>query len=328
MGVVLVTGGKGFLGRHLVRSLSEMGETVRVFSRGAPKGAEKDTIQSNNEIWGDIRDRKAVEQAVEGADIVIHLVSNFRKGGSDKKEAYSVNVDGTTNVLDASLRYGVKRLIHCSTIGVHGNVESIPADEKSPFSPGDLYQETKLIAEKRVWECYQKTGLPMTVIRPISMYGPDDLRMLKLFRAIKRGLFFMVGNGETLFQPAYIDDVVRGFLLCLENEKAIGEVFIIGGEEYIPLKDLVALIAGELEVSTPRLKVPLAPILWLAALCESLCVPLGIEPPLHKRRVSFFQNNRAFTVDKAKRILGYQPQVSLEEGIQRTTRWYTENGFL
>ena len=260
--------------------------------------------------------------------VVIHLVSNFRKGGSDKKEAYSVNVDGTTNVLDASLRYGVKRLIHCSTIGVHGDVRPIPADEEASFNPGDLYQETKLIAEKRVWEFYHKTGLPITVVRPISMYGPGDVRMLKLFRLIKKGWFVMVGDGNVFFQPAYIDDVVNGFLLCLNNTEAIGEVFIIGGDEYVPLKELVRMISKELHVPTPRLKVPLAPILWLAALCESLCVPLGIEPPLHKRRVSFFQNNRAFTVDKAKRILGYQPQVSLEEGIQRTTRWYTENGFL
>jgi nucleoside-diphosphate-sugar epimerase len=325
MGTVLVTGGKGFLGQHLVSRLDELGEKVRIFAR-TPEGQKEEP--GNNVVWGDIRDTKAVNRAVEGVDAVIHLVSNFRKGGSDKNEAYSINVEGTENVLNASLKYGVKRLIHCSTIGVHGDVRSIPANEETAFNPGDLYQETKLIAEKRVWEFYKKTGLPTTVIRPISLLGPGDLRMLKLFRMIKRGRFVMVGHGNILFQPAYIDDVVRGFLLCLHNEKAVGEVFIIGGDEYLPLKALVRLIASELKVPPPKLKLPLVPVLWLATLCEHLCAPFGIEPPLHRRRVSFFQNNRAFSIEKAKRVLAYKPQVSLREGIQRSIRWYEDHGWL
>jgi len=325
--LVLVTGGKGFLGQHLVPRLIEAGHEVRVLAR--PRSTGDQTKESEaNVIWGDIRDRQTVEHAVEGVDRVIHLVSNFRNGGSDKKEAYSINVQGTVNVLNACLKHRIKHLIHCSTIGVHGNVKHIPANEETPFNPGDLYQETKLIAEKQVWEFYRQKGLPITVIRPISMLGPGDLRMLKLFRMIKKGWFVMVGNGEKLFQPAYIDDVTCGFVLCLGNKRAIGEVFIMGGEEHLSLRDLVQLVAAELDVAPPRFKVPLKPVLWLAELCEQVCVPLGLEPPLHRRRVSFFQNNRAFSVEKAKRILGYQPRVSLPEGIRRTIHWYEEHGWL
>lgn len=327
MNIVLVTGGKGFLGKHIVSRLSELGYEVRIFARNTKNGKKEERSESNI-IWGDIRDPEAVKKAVMGVDIVIHLVSNFRKGGSDKKEAYAINVEGTNNVLNASIKYGVKQFIHCSTIGVHGSVKEIPANEETPFNPGDLYQETKLMAEKRVWEVYKKTGLPITVIRPISMFGPGDLRMLKLFRSIKKGRFVIIGSGNALFQPAYIDDVVQGFILCLNNEKAIGEVFIIGGEEYLPLNELVHLIAKELNVRLPNLRIPLTPVLWLASMCEWICVPLEIEPPLHKRRVSFFQNNRAFSVEKAKQILGYKSQVSLREGIQRTIRWYEEHGLL
>ena len=110
----------------------------------------------------------------------------------------------------------MQKLVHCSTIGVHGDVRKIPADEKTAFNPGDLYQETKLIAEKRVWEFSKETGLPISVIRPISMFGPGDLRMLKLFRMINKGRFIIVGNGNALFQPAYIDDVVKGFYALYE----------------------------------------------------------------------------------------------------------------
>ncbi|MDX1763014.1 MAG: NAD-dependent epimerase/dehydratase family protein [bacterium] len=325
MSKILVTGGKGFLGSHLVARLSALGETVRILARPESAGDEG---SSSSVYRGDIRDPDAVDKAVQGVDKVVHLVSNFRKGGSDKKEAHDINVTGTENVLKACLKHDVKRLVHCSTIGVHGSVLTIPANETTAFNPGDLYQETKLVAEEMVWDFYKETALPITVIRPISMLGPGDLRMLKLFRMIQKGRFVVVGDGSPYFQPAYIDDVVQGFMLCLDHPGAVGETFIIGGEEYLPLRDLFRLIADELGVQPPRLRVPLAPVLALATLVETVCVPFGIEPPLHRRRVSFFQNNRAFSVAKAKEILGFQPRISLREGIRRTIAWYQEQGWL
>ena len=327
MSKVLVTGGKGFLGSNIVARLREHGEEVRIFANSASRGKYE---KSNHEdiVWGDIRDQSSVEEAVEGVDSVIHLVSNFRRVGSDKKEAYSINVEGTDNVLNASLKYGIKRLVHCSTIGVHGNVKEIPSNEESPFNPGDLYQESKLIAEKKVWEFYRKTGLPITVVRPISAIGPGDVRMLKLFRGIKKRFFFIIGKGEALFQPSYIDDIVDGFILCLNHEKSVGEVFIVGGEEYVTLNELVGTIASELNVPPPKIRLPLPPLLFLASVCEAVCAPFGIEPPLHRRRMSFFQNSRAFSLKKARAVLGYEPKYSLREGIRKTIEWYTENGWL
>lgn len=324
---ILITGGLGFLGSHLSSRLSTSGEAVRILARPS-----RQTVQegppSSQVVWGDIRDPEAVDRAVEGAEVVIHLVSNFRKGGSDEKEAHAVNVEGTRNVLAACSRHGVRQLIHCSTIGVHGSVLEIPATEKSPFNPLDLYQETKLQAEQEVWRHHGTTGLPVTVIRPISMFGPGDRRMLKLFRMIKNRRFVMVGEGDALFQPAYIDDVVDGFLLALRNDRALGEAFIVGGEEYVPLRELVSLIAAELGVQPPWLRVPLRPILTLADLCEKCCIPLGIEPPLHRRRVSFFQNDRAFSIEKARRLLGFQPRMPLRDALRATIGWYRVHGWL
>jgi dihydroflavonol-4-reductase len=322
---VLVTGGKGFLGQHIVRYLCERGDSVRIMARSSVNGS---SIPTTDIVYGDIRDREAVEIAVEGVDAVIHLVSNFRKGGSDKKEAYAVNVAGTQNILEACLKFNVKKLVHCSTIGVHGDVKEIPANEETPYNPGDLYQETKLIAEQKVWEFYRQTKLPISVVRPISMLGPGDERMLKLFRMIKKGRFIMVGDGKAFFQPAYIDDVVQGFMLCLDKEQSIGEAFIIGSDQYLPLKELVQIIADELGVPYPKIRIPLSPVLGLARVTESIFVPLGLEPPLHMRRVSFFQNNRAFQIDKARMILGYKPTIDLREGIRRTISWYEQQGWL
>ena len=325
MSTVLVTGGKGFLGSHLVSQLKAAGYKVRILARPSSKHSKDG---SEDIVWGDIRDPEAVEQAVAGVDNVIHVVSNFRQGGSDEKVAYATNVDGTLNLLRAAQKHHIKHLIHCSTIGVHGTVLDIPANEETAFNPTDLYQETKLIAEKKVWEFHQETGLPITVIRPISLFGPGDLRMLKLFKMIQKGRFVIVGKGDVLFHPAYIDDVVRGFLLCLNNEKAIGETFIIGGDKYLPLNDLCQMIADELGVEPPSIRLPMAPVLAAATLCEKVCVPFGIEPPLHRRRVSFFQNNRAFSIQKVKDVLGYEPHYSLKDTIHKTAQWYKQEGYL
>jgi dihydroflavonol-4-reductase len=322
---VLVTGGKGFLGQHIVQELRRRGKGVCILTRPPFNGSQ---ISEKDVIYTDIRDKGGVEKAAAGFDAIFHLASNFREAGSDKKDAYAVNVEGTENILQAALKQGVKKVVHCSTIGVHGDVKVIPANEETPFNPGDMYQETKMIGEQLVWDFYKKTGLPISVVRPISLMGPGDERMLKLFKTIKKGHFVMIGNGEVYFQPAYIDDVVKGFMLCLEKDEAVGEAFIIGSEEYVPLKKLVEIIAEELGVKVPKRSIPLAPVLAMAHLCESVCVPLGIEPPLHRRRVSFFQNNRAFYLDKAKRLLNYQPEISLREGIRRTINWYEEKGWL
>ena len=322
---ILVTGGNGFLGSHLVSELKKQGYHVRILARS--KGSKK-TNDEAEIIWGDIRDRTIVEKAVKNVDRVIHTVSNFRHGGSDKDEAHAINVEGTRNVLNACRDNTVKQLIHCSTIGVHGSVREIPATEETEYNPGDLYQKTKLDAELEVQEFSRTSDVQVTIIRPISLIGPGDRRMLKLFSMIKKRKFIKIGPCDAYFQPAYIEDVVDGFILCLGNENAYGETFIIGSDEYVRLEELFSIIADELGVKSPSIRIPLQPVLIMASLCEAVCVPLGIEPPLHRRRVSFFQNNRAFNIDKVKKQLGYKPKVDLRESIKRTIAWYESEGWL
>ncbi|MCP3890560.1 MAG: NAD-dependent epimerase/dehydratase family protein [Desulfobulbaceae bacterium] len=322
---ILVTGGNGFLGSHLVKELKQQGYNVRILARR--KGSE-DVPDGTEVIWGDIRDKAIVEKAAKDVDRVIHTVSNFRHGGSDKDEAHAINVEGTRNVICACRNNSVKQLVHCSTIGVHGSVKEIPAIEETDYNPGDLYQQTKLEAELEVREFSRESDVHVTVIRPISLIGPGDKRMLKLFSMIKKNKFIKIGPCDAYFQPAYIEDVVDGFILCLGNEKAYGEVFIIGGDEYVRLEDLFTIIADQLGVKAPSIRIPLQPVLLMASVCEAVCVPFGLEPPLHRRRVSFFQNNRAFSVDKVKKQLGYKPKVSLKESIKRTIDWYEAEGWL
>lgn len=322
---ILITGGLGFLGTHLANRFSAAGEAVRILARPEHRAAV--TAPPHQMAWGDVRDPAAVERAVAGCQVVVHLASNFRRASTDR-DAHAINVDGTKNVVAACRQAGVRQLIHGSTIGVHGSVTEVPAHEGSPFNPSDVYQETKLLAEEEVWRAHREDGLPVTVIRPISMFGPGDSRMLKLFRLVQSGRFVMLGDGETLFQPAYVDDVVDVFQLSLRRPEALGEAFIAGGEEYLPLNRLVHALAEELGVPPPRLRLPLAPVKALAAVCEAACAPFGIEPPLHRRRVGFFDHHRAFSIDKARRVLGFQPQFALRPALRRTIEWYRQQGWL
>ena len=328
METILVTGGWGHLGRYLVVRLAAEGHRVRVLTRASHRDNPRPTDAGEEVFFGDIRDDKAVSRAVAGADSVVHLVANFRRAGTDAKEAYSINVEGTLNVLRATVAHETPRLIHCSTIGVHGDVQDIPADEDSPFNPGDKYQETKLIAERKVWEVAEKAGLAATVIRPVAIYGPGDRRLLKLFRMIKKGWFLRVGNGKTLYHPAYVDDVVEGFVLALTSERAIGGTFIIGSDRYLTLNELATAIARELGVKLRTVQLPSRAMEIAATICENVCPRVGLEPPIHHRRLGFYSSNRAFSVEKAKTILGYRPAVSLAEGLHRTASWYRDHGWL
>jgi nucleoside-diphosphate-sugar epimerase len=218
--------------------------------------------------------------------------------------------------------------VHTSTVGVHGHVEHPPADENAPFAPGDIYQATKAEAETLALDFHRKRGLPVAVVRPGAIYGPGETRFLKLFRAIARSRYAIVGTGRTFYHPVYIDDLVSGFLLALERPEAAGEAFLVCGPSYVSQSDLAALVARHTGGRVLPFRIPSRPIQWAGDLVEAICVPLGLEPPLHRRRVDFWTKSRAFTIDKARRLLGYAPQVDLDEGIRRTAASYREAGWL
>jgi nucleoside-diphosphate-sugar epimerase len=197
--------------------------------------------------------------------------------------------------------------VHTSTVGVHGHVRRPPADEQAPFEPGDIYQETKAEAEALALRAHEERGLGVVVLRPGAIYGPGETRLLKLFRAIARGRYAIVGSGRPHYHLVYIDDLVRGFLLALERPEAVGEAFILAGPRSVSQAELAALIAKAAGGRVLPFRMPAAPLQWAGSLCEALCIPLGIEPPLHRRRVDFWTKNRSFSIEKARGLLGYEP---------------------
>jgi len=322
---VLVTGASGFTGSHLARMLVESGHRVRALVRRTSaldllKGVEIETFE------GDLSDEVLLRRAVEGIDRVYHIAAVYREAKLPDSYYHEVNVLGTRWLAEAALKEGIP-FLYCSTCGVHGEVEG-EADETAPFNPGDVYQRTKVEAENIVLALHRERGLRAVVLRPVGIYGAGDRRFLKLFKGVARRRFPMIGSGRVSYHLTHVEDVARGFIKAAETPAALGEAFILAGARHTTVEELVGLIAEKAGVAPPRFHWPPGPLYAAAALCEDLCRPLGIEPPLHRRRLDFYLKNRAFRIDKARQVLGWEPKVDLEQGIGRTLDWYREAGWI
>ncbi len=210
-------------------------------------------------------------------------------------------------------------MLHCSTIGVHGGVSEIPADEDSAFAAGDIYQRTKLEGELRAQRAIEK-GQAVTVVRPAGIYGPGDLRFLKLFTMVRSGRFVLFGSGDTFVHLVFVDDLLEGMIRAAEHPDTLGQTMILAGDRYVTIRELAGRVAESLGVRPPRWRLPLWPLMSAAALCEWVCRPIGVEPPLHRRRAAFFSKNRAFAIDRARRLIGYAPVVDLRQAVSSARR--------
>jgi nucleoside-diphosphate-sugar epimerase len=322
----LVTGASGFTGKVLCRRLVQRGDQVVAFARPTSNIEELQSLGVEIRRT-DIKDPENILDNFSDIRKVYHLAAAWRVEHSSVEEFRAVNVKATRNLLEAAKKRNVQRFIHCSTVGVHGHIDDPPADENYRFNPGDHYQQTKLEGELLVQE-YLLNGLPGVIVRPAGIYGPGDIRFLKLFKPISKGLFVMIGSGNVFYHFTYVEDLVQGFLLAGENPDVLGEVFTIAGDEYITLRELTNVIADILDKPHPVLRVPFYPVYLAAVLCDKICKPFGIQPPLFPRRVEFFSKDRAFTNRKAKKLLKFKPQVSLREGLQKTADWYHKEGLI
>lgn len=328
---VLVTGATGFTGGHLAKYLSARGDAVRALVRPRSRAKfEASPLPAAGvvAVEGDLTDAAALTRAAGGVDVVYHIAATYREAGQPDSAYRAINVEGTRHVLEAARAGGARRVVHCSTGGVHGHIANPPANEDAPFNPGDVYQETKLEAERLARAFGDRIGLDVVVARPIGIYGPGDTRFLRMFRGLARGNFPMIGSGKPFYHLTYIDDLVEGFRRCGTVAGAKGRTYILAGPRYTTLEQLVQLVATELKVKPPRFHWPVWPFWTAGLLCEMVCVPLGIEPPIFRRRVDFYTKSRAFDTTRARTELGFAPKVDLEEGIKRTADWYRAEGLL
>jgi dihydroflavonol-4-reductase len=326
---VLVTGATGYTGQVITKKLVQLGCDVNAIARAS---SDLSPFEGLPIRWfrGDVFDPATVREAVQGVQYVFHVAAAYREAKITDETYVKVHVE-STKLLAEALRGSatLQRFVHVSTVGVHGHIDEPPADEEYRFSPGDIYQRTKAEAEIWIREFAKSSGFPISVVRPAAIYGPGDRRLLKLFKMAARPVFPLFGKGQGLYHLIHVDDLTDIFITAALHPNALGEVFIAGNPEPSRLEDIARTIAAEIGNTRLRfIRLPAWPLFLAADMCEVICRPLGIEPPLYRRRVAFFTKDRAFDTRKLQQRLGYRYSVSVEAGLCSTARWYRNMGWL
>ncbi len=325
--VAVVTGASGFVGKRLCEKLIEEGYEVRGL-------VAKETDASFLEeravtiFRGRMRDSDVVAAMMAGGEVVFHLAGLVGRVGKVDAHYWDVNVTATKELLKAASAAGVSRFVYCSTADVHGDIKSPPANEDAPLAGEDIYQVTKEHAERAVLASNGKGGLATVVVRPSVIYGPRDLRRYAMFKAVAKGSHTIIGDGEKQLHPLYIDDLVEGLILAARSEKGAGRVYLLAGDRVVTHTEWGKMIAEALGVTPSFTYRPAGPARFLATLVEKLFFMFRMEPPLFRRSIEFYTKNRAYDTRRATDELGFNPKVTLAEGIGKTVAWYRERGLL
>jgi dihydroflavonol-4-reductase len=327
---IFLTGGTGFIGSQLAQYASQRGHRVTVVS---PVNNDTERFRRDmltragiSFIEASLDDAPRMQQSLEGHDCVIHLAAAQHEAEASEDHFRKVNVEGTRSLLDLATRAGVRRFVYGSTIGVYGESPDAVLDENSPLAPDNPYGRTKAQAESIVHGFADR--LEVTVVRISETYGPADMRLLKLFRAIARGRYITLGRGTNERQLVYVEDLIRGLLAATHAPAARGETFILAGDERLTTDAMVSFISDALGIRRRNTHLPLWPFDLAAVACEACLPPLGIRPPLHRRRLDFFRKSFRLGTQKAQKLLDFHPRVSFADGARLTAAWYRSNGFL
>ena len=333
---ILITGGTGFTGSHLVKHVLREGHATVVLDNQEGIMLEELRELGAEVVIGTVTDPDTLRKAVAGCDAVYHLAAAFRKINVPKSEYDNTNINAMSSLLEICRDAGVKKVVYCSTQGVHGNIESlsrkppVPGNEDSPIKPEDYYQYTKYEGEK-VAHKFMADGMDITILRPTALYGPGDPgRFLMLYKQVKKGWFPFFGDGSAFYHPVYVENFCDAFTRALNTPASKGRTYIIADGEYFTIKQIVTKIADIMGVKCKFVRLPFYPMYWLSFIIAGLwkILPGAGDPPLFPRRVDWYRQNRGFDISRARTELDYTPAVGLDEGLKLAYEWYKKNRYL
>jgi len=329
---ILVTGSTGFVGSHLMEELDKKGFSLNALVRRHWLGSLPSWLNNAEIIYGDITDTKSVRNAVKGVDVVFHLASLLGRWQSefDESEYYRINVKGTKLLINECLREGVDHFVYLSTAGVMGRLKKIPADENHPLSPRFPYEKSKYFAELALKKSILKKKFPATIIRSTHIYGPRDKNTIKVFRIIKKiGIFPLIGGGNNLFQPLYVEDLVKGIILCMhKNDASIGKTYLVAGKEIFTYREFILLSAKVLGVPIKTVLISERLAKLMASVIENMGTAFNFEPLLTRSRVEFFSKDQIYKIEKIHKEIGFIPETDIETGLQKMIYWCQKNYLL
>ncbi|MGH7800564.1 MAG: NAD-dependent epimerase/dehydratase family protein [Thermodesulfobacteriota bacterium] len=334
--IAILTGGTGFIGKNLVSSLIARGYKVRCLVRSTSR--VEALISLGVELhYGDLSDLRTLKEITKGGDVVYHLAAVVSDWGS-KEEFYRVNVEGTENLLKASVENGVKRFVFLSASSVLWNynlwkihdLDNVDESYPYPASSKDLYNETKAGAEKIVSEYSSETGLETVILRSSAVWGPGDTVILpRVVRAAKNGILIFVGKGDKWVTPCYVENLVEGLMLAGEKENVAGNIYFINDGIRIDNRHFISLLLKTVGIDwSPGISIPYSFAYGIASMIElGYKIVRSNKPPfLTKFAVASLAGSRTYSIEKAKRQLGYHPNINLEEGLRRLEEWVKSIG--
>jgi nucleoside-diphosphate-sugar epimerase len=328
MSEVLVTGGAGFVGRHVVSALLDRGDTVRVL---VLPGEETSALEERGvAIYrGDIRRLDDLRAPMEGVDRVLHLAA-LMDVWRPMEEYHAVNVTGTENVCRTALAAGVSRVVHMSSSSVYGMALGRPADESFPLAPfPDPYPVTKAAGDMAVQRMIASDHLPAVIVRPDQIFGPGDrMHFGRMADRLRAGRGIIVGSGDNALPLVYVSDLVQGLLLALDHEGAVGRAYNITTDSPLTQQQFVHAIARAICARPPRLRVPYRALYAAGYAAERLTKPTAARarPPITRLGVAFLGTHNEYAIGRARRELGYEPQVHLCDGVRHAAAWYLDGG--
>ena len=318
----LVTGGSGFLGSHLVNKLLERGETVRVLVRPTSDISHLNSLGVELVI-GDMSDIQSLRTAIEGVERVYHVAALVAYWGP-WEAFYAANVTGVHNILELAREARIDRFIHISTTDVYGHPD-YPADETAPYRfRGWPYGDTKIEGEQLVWAYYRQYDLPVTIVRPASIYGPRSISLVQeIVEFLKGGGMIHVGSGRKPAGLAYVANVVNAIVRAAESENSKGQAYNVSDGSDITWRQYVNRLAEIVGVPHPRIVLPYRMAYLSGWALEKAYGALHIKsrPLMTRMTAELFGTNQGFSVNKARRDLGYEPEIDFDEGMCSVAMW-------
>lgn len=327
---ILVTGATGFLGSNLVPALKERGHSVRALV--LPSENATPLEEHGVAIYrGNVLQPETLAEPVRGVDAVFHLVA-LMATWAPLSTHYAVHVTGAANVCAAVQAAGVPRLIHVSSAITYTPGMPQPIREDYPQEPvHEPHAVTKAQGDKLVQRLIAEEHLPAVIIRPEAMFGPGDrINFPRIADRLQSGKGIIIGSGRNAVPFVFVSDVVQGLLLALDHERAVGQAYNITNDETMTQEEFLCAIADEVGAPRPRLHVPYRPLFAAAYVAEHIATLTGYrsEPLVTRHGVQMFGSDNHLSIDKARRELGYAPQVPLREGIRLTAAWYRQKNAL
>ena len=312
--VALVTGAGGFIGSHFAPYLARLGWQVRAVDIHAPPQPLAPGVDFR---VLDIRDAEALAKVIDAVDYVFNLASVHLDVHASLEQFEAVNVKALEKLVELCAEAKVRRLIQVSSVGVYGHVTAPPAREDAPLNPENLYERTKMAGEQAARRVAERLGMDVVVIRPSWVYGMGCPRTQKLIRSLRTGRFFYIGPGRNLRHPIYIDDLMNALVLAAEADTTVaGKTFNIAGPSWMTVEQMVAGFADAIDVRAPSFHAPRWLGLAVGWTAERISSVVGVEPPVSRRTLAFFENDNAFDIAAARSALGFEPKVDLTSGVR------------